>query len=86
MRRVGVVGEVEFHVRRRPAVGAARLDELEGGRGGRLHHGRSEAETICVLHTFSTRSMKKSRTSFVLVSLAAMLTRPLERFYNQRKK
>lgn len=30
--------------------------------------------------TFSTRSIKKSLTSFVLVSFAAMLMRPLERF------
>lgn len=36
--------------------------------------------------TFSTRSMKKSLTSFVFVNFAAMLTRPLERFCSKRKK
>lgn len=29
--------------------------------------------------------MKKSLTSFVLVNLAAMLTRPLERFYTEKR-
>lgn len=36
--------------------------------------------------TFSTRSMKKSLTSFVWVNFAAMLTRPLERFYKKTKR
>lgn len=39
-----------------------------------------------LVQTFSTRSMKKSLTSFVLVNFAAMLTRPLERFYKKRKQ
>lgn len=38
------------------------------------------------VHTFSTRSMKKSLTSFVFVNFAAMLTRPLERFYRKEKR
>lgn len=35
--------------------------------------------------TFSTRSMKKSRTSLVFVNFVAMLTRPLDRFCNEKR-
>lgn len=37
------------------------------------------------VYTFSTRSMKKSLTSFVLVNFAAMLTSPLERFFKKTR-
>lgn len=113
--RVGVVSEVESHVRSCPSVWTARLNKLEEkGEEGRHYITPSQRQTcklakasqknvgrmVCLClrclrkkgnwifdkaQTFSTRSMKKSLTSFVLVNFAAMLTRPLERFYKKEQ-
>lgn len=52
-----------------------------------LHHFRQTDRQAFTLEnqvsTFSTRSMKKSLTSFVLVNFAAMLMSPLERFFEK---
>lgn len=89
--RVGVVSEVEFHICCCPSVWTTRLYKLgQQGRRGNINIWPSvslvfSSLIFCfflIIHTFSTRSMKKSLTSFVLVNFAAILTRPLERFCN----
>lgn len=82
------MSEVQLHICRCPAVRTTRLNKLEGGRERERCYVTPpirQAVKLAVaseklLRTFSTRSMKKSLTSFVLVSFEAMLTRPLERF------
>lgn len=92
---VGVVSEVESHICWCPSVRATRLNELtEREQQRRCYITESHEQTFNLdiewgkkrVQTFSTRSMKKSLTSFVLVNFAAMLTRPLERFCKKRKK
>lgn len=85
---VGVVSEVESHICWCPSVRATRLNELterEQGRRCYITESREQTFNLGLVQTFSTRSMKKSLTSFVLVNFAAMLTRPLERFYKKRR-
>lgn len=53
-----------------------------------LRHLRGRQAFTLDIHdgTFSTRSTKKSLTSFVLVNFAAMLTSPLERFWKRKNQ
>lgn len=87
--RVGVVSEVEFHICCCPPVWPTRLYKL-GQKGGEEMLKMTVYENIFfifyIIPTFSTRSIKKSLTSFVLVNFAAILTRPLERFCSLKEK
>lgn len=93
------MSEVEFHICCCPSVRTTRLDKLgerrEGKKRyitasaslkkkGKIHTNKNNEQKKNLIGTFSTRSMKKSLTSFVLVNFAAMFTRPLERFCNQK--
>lgn len=92
--RVGVVSEVEFHICCCPSVWPTWLYKL--GQKGRRRNIKIRPSVsrvfffllyfLLIIQTFSTRSMKKSLTSFVLVNFAAILTRPLERFCNLVEK